>query len=157
MAEEVNTKTVLFGLIGGIVGGIVMAVPMFMMSFPTNPATSNMLEMISLAMGSPSLFMGIMIHLMFSVVYGIVFGIIVFLLVNQFGQDVPSLLYFAIIGVVFGIVLWIIGPLIAMPMMMSAKFGQDLDQMMLWAATLMGHLIYGVVLGLVAGYLQLNA
>ncbi len=157
MSDEASSKTVMFGVIGGIIGGIVMAMPMLMMSFPTNPSTSNMLEMISLVMGPPNLLIGVMIHLMFSVIYGFVFGVVIFLLVNQFNQSVPTFWYFIVFGAIFGVILWIIGPLVVMPMMMGDKFGQTLDQMMLWAATLMGHLVYGVVLGAVFGYLQQRA
>lgn len=154
MSDEINSNFFLFSLVGGIVGGIVMAMPMLMMSFPTNPPTSNMIEMISLAMGSPSLLIGFVMHMMFSLVYGIIFGVIIYLLVNQFNQNVPSLLYFVIIGAVFSLILWVIGPVIVMPMMMGNKFGHNLDQVMLWGATMMGHLIYGIVLGVVVGYLQ---
>lgn len=53
-------------------------------------------------------------------------------------------------GAAYGMVLWVVGPLLLMP----AKLGMPLLQLNATALqSLMGHVIYGVVLGLVAARL----
>jgi uncharacterized membrane protein YagU involved in acid resistance len=81
------------------------------------------------------------VHLAISAFIGAVFG----LLVAKRRWGVGAL---AGVGAAYGLVWWVLGPLMLMP----AKLGMPLFQVntMVWQS-LVGHMVFGVVLGLVAG------
>ncbi|MCA1064017.1 hypothetical protein QTG56_02190 [Rossellomorea sp. AcN35-11] len=87
------------GVIGGIVGGIVFGILMQMM---------GMMGMIAGMMGSESLAVGWIIHMIISVIFGVSYGILTLFVKNLW-----------VAAVLFGIGIWIIGPLLIMPMMMG--------------------------------------
>ncbi|MFM9432823.1 hypothetical protein [Arthrobacter sp. MP_2.3] len=120
------------GAAGGIAGGIVFGVLMAMM---------GLLPVIASMVGSNSAVVGFGVHLMISVLIGL--GLTV-LFGNRFltgyGRG-------ALVGLGYGAIWWVLGPLMIMPVMMGMPlFAIDLTALM----SLMGHLIYGVILGLVA-------
>ena len=94
------------------------------------------------AMGSGAWLIGFAIHLMIGVV----------ILPTGFaliGNYLPTKRPFAK-GIIFGIVVWLLAQLMVMPMMGAGLFSSHLPQgMMLAAGSLMGHLVYGGVVGLV--------
>ena len=56
---------------------------------------------------------------------------------------------YALKGMVFAIVPWILMQVMAMPMMGLGIFSsKSADQMQMVAGTLIGHLVYGIVLGI---------
>lgn len=123
---------VLAGVAGGIAGGIVFGLLMAMM---------GMLPVIASMVGSTSAVAGFGVHLMISVMIGL--GLTVLFgnrLLNGFGRG-------ALVGLGYGAIWWVLGPLMIMPAMMGMPlFAVDLTALM----SLMGHVIYGVILGLVA-------
>lgn len=125
-------RLLLAGVSGGLAGGIVFGALMAMM---------GVLPMIASMVGSDSAVVGMIIHLMLSVVIGLGLTVLVgrFLLTHT--------LRAALTGMAYGILWWVMGPLVAMPLM----FGMPLftiDQAAL--LSLMGHIVYGAILGIVA-------
>jgi uncharacterized membrane protein YagU involved in acid resistance len=125
-------RRALAGVIGGLAGGLVFGMLMAMM---------GMLPMIASMVGSDSPVIGFAIHLMMSIAIGL--GLTVLfgnLLLTSYVRGL-------VVGLIYGAIWWVMGPLLAMPMM----FGMPLFTIDSTALlSLMGHLIYGAVLGLVA-------
>ena len=125
-------RRALAGLIGGVAGGLVFGILMAMM---------GMLPMIASMVGSNSAVVGFGIHIMLSILIGmgltILFG-------NRLLTTYPRGL---IVGMVYGAIWWVLGPLLVMPMMFGMPpFSFDSTTL----PSLMGHLIYGAILGIVA-------
>jgi len=120
------------GVIGGILGGIVFGMLMAMM---------GMLPTIASMVGSSSPVVGFGVHLMISILIGL--GLTVLFgnsLLTGYGRG-------ALVGLGYGAIWWVLGPLMIMPLMMGMPlFALDAAALM----SLMGHMIYGVILGLVA-------
>lgn len=125
-------RRVVAGVAGGIAGGIVFGILMAMM---------GILPVIASMVGSSSAVVGFGVHLMISVLIGL--GLTVL-----FGNRLlPGYGRGALIGLGYGAIWWVLGPLMIMPVMMGMPlFAVDLTA----ALSLMGHMIYGVILGLVA-------
>ncbi|WP_281976262.1 hypothetical protein [Halobacillus litoralis] len=128
------SKAVAYGTIGGIVGGIIFGIMMHM---------QGMIVMLAGTMGSESAVMGWMIHMIISVIFGISFGVLTFVIRNIWA-----------LAIVFGIGIWIVGPLVIMPMMMG--MGTNLanaftpDQLMSLATHLFFSFIVAIVFYLLA-------
>lgn len=102
-------------------------------------AMMGMLPMIASLVGSSSTGVGFGVHLVISVV--IALGLVVLL-----GHAFSSYGRGALIGLIYGALWWVLGPLLIMPLMMGMPVFV-LDATALWS--LMGHLIYGLILGVV--------
>ncbi len=120
------------GTVGGIAGGIVFGILMAMM---------GMLPVIASMVGSDSAVVGFGVHLVISI--GIGLGLTV-----PFGNRLlTGYARGALVGLAYGALWWVLGPLLIMPAMMGMPlFAIDGGAWM----SLMGHLIYGIILGLVA-------
>ncbi|MEW1808330.1 hypothetical protein [Pseudarthrobacter sp. NPDC080039] len=119
-------------LAGGIAAGIVFGMLMAMM---------GMLPVIASRIGSRSAVVGFGVHMMISVAFGL--GLTV-LFGNRF---LTSYGRGALVRLGYGAIWWVLGPLMIMPVMMGMPlFAVDLTALM----SLMGHLVYGVILGPVA-------
>lgn len=124
-------RRVIAGTLGGIAGGLVFGVLMLMM---------GMLPMIASMVGSTSAVVGFGIHMVISV--GIGLGLTVL-----FAQLLSSYPRGLLIGLVYGAIWWVLGPLLMMPLMMGmSPFMFDASSL----PSLMGRLIYGGILGVVA-------
>ena len=126
-------KLVIGGIVGGIAGGIVFGMLMAMM---------GMLPLIASMAGSDSPIVGFGIHMLISAFIGATFGVIF----GPMSRTMPTGLGW---GLLYGAVWWVLGPLVIMPTMMGMglQFGAAFTTPMLMS--LMGHLIYGAVMGLV--------
>jgi len=127
-----NTGNLRAGVIGGLVGGVVFGLMMGMM---------GMLPMIAGLVGSSSVLVGFALHLLISAVLGLGFGLLL-------GNRVHSSGAGAGLGALYGLLWWVLGALVMMPVMMGmgVQFTNALGSQNL--LSLMGHLIYGVILGL---------
>lgn len=125
-------RRVLAGAAGGVAGGIVFGILL---------AVMGMLPVIASMVGSGSAVVGFGVHLMISVMIGLGLTLL-------FGNRLlTSYRRGALVGLGYGAIWWVLGPLMIMPVMMGMPlFAPDLTALM----SLMGHLIYGVTLGLVA-------
>ena len=125
-------RRILAGVLGGLAGGVVFGMLMAMM---------GMLTMIASMAGSGSPWVGFGIHLMISI--GIGLGLTVSfgnLVLTGYGRGL-------LVGMVYGAIWWVLGPLVMMPLMLGMTvFSVDMTSVF----SLMGHLIYGAILGLVA-------
>ncbi len=125
-------RRILAGAAGGIAGGLVFGMLMAMM---------GMLPTIAAMVGSSSAMVGFGVHLMISVLIGL--GLTVLFgnrLLTGYARG-------ALVGIGYGAIWWVLGPLMVMPAMMGMPlFAIDLTALM----SLMGHLVYGAILGLVA-------
>jgi uncharacterized membrane protein YagU involved in acid resistance len=125
-------RRILAGVLGGLAGGVVFGMLMAMM---------GMLTTIASMIGSDSPWVGFGMHLMISVLIGL--GLTILFgnrLLTGYGRGL-------LVGMVYGAIWWVLGPLVMMPLMLGMPvFSMDMTTIF----SLMGHLIYGAILGLVA-------
>ncbi len=121
------------GIVGGLAGGVIFGVIMSMM---------GMMPMIAMMVGSKSVALGWIVHLIISAITGIIFAITFDKCVTSMKKTIGS-------GVAYGVIWWVLGPLMIMPLIlgMGLQFGSMFDPMKL--NSLMGHIIFGVVLAVV--------
>lgn len=133
-------QRVVGGVIGGVIGGLVFGAMMAMM---------GMLPMVAGVVGSESAAVGFVYHMFNSVIIGAVFGLVFGSFSRGYGQGASW-------GLVYGVIWWVLGPLILMPLLLGMggpQFGMAFTPPMLMS--LVGHLIYGLITGLVyVGYVH---
>lgn len=132
-------QRIIGGVAGGIAGGLVFGAMMGMM---------GMLPMVAMVVGSESAGVGFLYHMFNSAIIGALFGLIFGAQSHTYGRG-------AGLGLLYGVIWWVLGPLILMPLVlgMGVQFGAALSPMNLMS--LMGHLIYGLITGLVyVGYIR---
>jgi len=140
-ASSSLVQRIIGGVVGGVVGGLVFGAMM---------AVMGMLPMVAMVVGSGSAAVGFLYHMFNSVIIGPVFGLIFGSLSHTYGQG-------AVWGLLYGAIWWVLGPLVLMPLMlgMGLQFGMAFTAPMLMS--LLGHLIYGVLTGLVyVAYVRLR-
>ena len=121
---------VVHGIAGGLAGGLVFGVLMQMM---------GMIPMVAQLVGSSSPAVGWVVHLAISSFIGASFALL-------FSGRARTVVGAALYGMGYGIVWWVLGALILMP----ARLGMPVFQINTTAwQSLMGHLLYGLVLGVV--------
>ncbi len=127
------TTAALAGAVAGLGGGIAFGLLMGMM---------GILPLVGALVGQPNAFVGFLVHMAISAVLGAGFGGIVaaFLPQGGYGGAVG-------LGLLYGALWWVLGALILMPLFLG------MTQMILRVGTdqwlsLMGHLIYGAVTGI---------
>lgn len=57
----------------------------------------------------------------------------------------------ALKGILWGVILWVLAQIVVMPMMGAGVFGLRMGGMMSAFGSLMGHIVYGALLGWIAG------
>jgi len=124
-------SSIIAGGIAGLGGGVVFGMLMAMM---------GMLPMVAMLVKSQSAFVGFLVHMIISAGIGGFYGLVASRLRKTAGTAIVA-------GAVNGMVWWVLGALILMPLLlgmgeMVLKIGQTQ-----WLS-LMGHVIYGVVTGL---------
>ena len=135
-----NTKNVKLGVYSGLTGGVVFGVMMGMM---------GMLPMIGKMAGYPSAAFGFLVHMGISAVIGGTFGFV-------FGSWIRSFKGGLGYGLAYGGAWWLLGPLTLMPLFMGMGLGVNWS----FAAasnmlpSLMGHLVFGAILGGSYGWLS---
>jgi hypothetical protein len=125
------TQGLVPGIVGGLAGGVVFGMMMQMM---------DMIPMVAMTVGSESIAVGWAVHLTISAAFGAAFGLIFARLIGDWGSGILG-------GVAYGMVWWVLGALIAMPARLDMPL-LNVDSMA-WKS-LMGHMIYGAILGAVA-------
>jgi len=138
-----NTKRISYGLYGGLAGGLVFGAMMGMMGM------MGMLPMVGKLVGQPSTTIGFMVHMFNSAVIGVGFALVF----GQLGTSIESGLRY---GLLYGGVWWLLGPLTLMPLFLGMGFGVNwnLTAAVNMLPSLMGHLIYGAILGVSYTLLQ---
>jgi len=124
--------TILSGVIAGLGGGLVFGMMMAMMS---------MLPMVAGLIGSDNVVVGFMVHMVISAVIGASYGFIAPRLPSSWMMTIGA-------GIVYGVIWWVLGALVIMPLALG--MGQMVLQIgdMQWLS-LMGHIIFGVIMAAV--------
>jgi uncharacterized membrane protein YagU involved in acid resistance len=112
-------------------------------------AMMGMLPMIASMAGSSSPAAGFAIHLLISAVIGVGFALLVGVLNRENTAGLP-------LGLAYGAAWWVLGPLTLLPFMMGMGLGVNWTASAATAAmpSLVGHLIFGGVLGALYHRLQ---
>lgn len=135
------------GLVGGLAGGIAFGVMMTMqMQMIMEMAIPGMYGL------GPSLAVGWVIHMFHSIVLGVVFGVL--LEGTGLTDRLDSNLTIAVAGLVYGVILWVILASFVMPAWVGAMTEMAPPVPDFNIQSLMGHAVYGVVLGLVYAVLS---
>jgi hypothetical protein len=118
------------GIIGGLVGGVAFGILM---------QITDMIPMVAMLVGSEAAVVGWLVHLVIAAFIGATFAVL-------FGRYATSVGASIAIGAGYGVVWWVLGGLILMP----ARLGMDVFvfNTMAWQS-LIGHVVYGILLGLV--------
>ena len=119
------------GVVGGLAGGVVFGAMMGLM---------GMLSMIGNMMGMPSALGGFFVHMMISATIGGTFAVLVHWTGWRAGVGT---------GLAYGSFWWVLGPLTLMPLMMGMGLGVNwnVGAIMQAMPSLMGHLVFGGILG----------
>jgi hypothetical protein len=125
-----TTHRAVYGILGGLAGGVVFGMLMAMM---------DMIGMVAQLVGSSSAAVGWIVHLAISAFIGASFAVLL-------GSLAKSLVPAALVGMGYGVVWWVLGALLIMP----AQLGMPVFELNTTAwQSLMGHLLFGLVLGIV--------
>lgn len=133
-------RRVVYGVLGGLTGGLLFGPIM---------AISGVLPYVAMLIGQTDEGIGFGVHMGIALLFGSWFGLI-FAFVPKIVENMKGS---AIWGTVYGFVWWILGGLTLMPAFlgMPPQFSNAGSEGNMWS--LLGHLIYGLSLGLVHGYL----
>jgi uncharacterized membrane protein YagU involved in acid resistance len=125
------TNALRAGAIAGLGGGLVFGIMMGMM---------GMLPMVGMLIGVENALAGFIVHMVISAILGAGYGFIASRLPGSWGTGIVA-------GAIYGIVWWVLGALTLMPLMLGMTqmvFAIGGPQWM----SLVGHLIFGVITGL---------
>jgi hypothetical protein len=125
-----GSTRIVHGVYAGLAGGLVFGVLMGMM---------GILPMIAKMAGSSSAAAG----------FGVIFAVVV-------GGRLRTVGALAAAGLIYGLVWWLLGPLTLMPLFMGMGVGVNWTGAAMTAAmpSLVGHLVYGGILGAVYAWLE---
>ncbi|MEO7136471.1 MAG: DUF6789 family protein [Gemmatimonadales bacterium] len=143
---------VLAGIGAGIVAGVIFGFMMQMMSAPTPDGRAMpMMAMVAQVVRSDSLVVGWLYHLLNSAVIGGIFGwLLGHRIAGRFGSGAGW-------GAFYGVIWWILGALILMPVFLGMRAFAPLTMAPMRPVamgSLMGHLLFGVVLGTTFAWLR---
>jgi uncharacterized membrane protein YagU involved in acid resistance len=127
-----NGRNPMAGIVGGLLGGVLFGAMMQMM---------GMMGMVAMLVGSEAVGVGWIVHLAISAVFGGVYALALGPRTSSYGGGV-------LLGAGYGVIAWVVGALVLMPLglgMTEMVFTVGQDQVM----SLIGHLVFGVVLGVV--------
>lgn len=134
------------GIVAGLIAGLPFGIMMQWMQAPTPDGSQvPMMMMVAMVVRSESLLAGWLYHLFNSAVIGALFGVF---LGTTAGANTSRNVA---LGAAWGVVWWVVGALILMPLFlgMPAFAALRMPPMRPVAmGSLVGHLIYGVILGL---------
>jgi hypothetical protein len=133
------------GFIAGLMGGVLFGLMMQMMTVPAeNGMRMSMMVMVAKVVRSDSIAVGWLYHLFNSAVIGAVFAVVLGSRVRGFGEGAGW-------GVAYGVFWWVLGAQILMPLLLGMPAFASLrmaPMRMIALGSLIGHIIYGLVLGL---------
>jgi uncharacterized membrane protein YagU involved in acid resistance len=140
------------GIVAGLMAGIVMGMMMQMMPVTTpDGMRMPMMAMVAKVVRSDSLAVGWIYHLLNSAAIGAIFGWLLGNRATAYGAGLGW-------GAVYGLVWWVVGGLILMPVFLGMSAFSPLKMMLPVAmGSMVGHLMYGVILGLLFVWLRRKA
>ena len=136
-------QNIKYGIYGGLAGGLVFGGLMGMM---------GTLPMIGQMVGVPSAAAGFFVHMVISAIIGGSFPVLL-------AWGVPSWRGGVGAGSVYGLMWWFVGPLTLMPLFMGMGLGVNWsgNAMVQAAPSLLGHLLFGAILGFTYRWLREHA
>lgn len=138
------SSRIVAGIVGGLIAGVVFGMMMQTMTAPTPDGSQMpMINMVGMIVGSPTAAAGWLYHLFNSAVIGALFGWVLGARSSTYGSALAW-------GAAYGVAWWILGGLILMPVLLGMPAFAPLmmpGMGMVAMGSLMGHLIYGLVLG----------
>jgi hypothetical protein len=131
-------------LVAGLIAGVVFGIMMQVMTAPTpDGGRMAVIAMVGQIVGSPTVTAGWLYHLFNSAVIGAIFGWLFASRVGGYGSGLAW-------GAAYGFAWWILGGLVLMPVLLGMPAFAPLmmpEMQMVAMGSLVGHLVYGVVLG----------
>lgn len=160
-------KQIYAGIVGGLVGGVTMEIPMVILAMMIGMPTDSFPSLLGMLFGikpeSASL-VGMVIHLLVGMTVGAIFGIIVGssrkLAINGFKKGIalgiiPGMIAMVVIGLPV-LSVFIPPVMVKMMLMMNPQVTEQIIvqqmqglQMLMLIGTFVGHIIYGVTLGVI--------
>lgn len=129
-------------ILGGIAGTLMMSLMMRFVAPMMVGQSMDIAAMLGNMMGN-NYAMGMAVHILLGVlVFPLIYAIFVFRLL----PGAPL-----IKGMTWGLILWLIAETMVMPMACAGFFMSEIGGMKAVMAALMGHLVYGGLLGVIAG------
>lgn len=129
-------------ILGGLAGTAVLTIMMYFVAPMMLGKPMDIAGLLGNMMGG-SWMLGMAAHLVNGI---IVFPLVYALLLFRFLPGPPWLR-----GMMWGVVLWLIAQVAIMPMAGAGFFSANVGGTMAVMASLMGHVVYGVLLGVIAG------
>lgn len=124
--------SVTWGAVAGVGGGLVFGMLM---------AMKGMLPMVGMLVGQQNALAGLVVHLVNSAIIGAGYGVIASRLSSRWPVAIVA-------GAVYGMVWWVLGALVLMPVLLGMTQMVFVIGEPQWMS-LIGHVIYGVVTGLI--------
>lgn len=132
-----SVRGILWGQIGGMVGGLLFSLTILGV---------GALPEIAGLVGSTSPVVGFLVHLLIAVVIGSSFGLL-------FEEEVTSYGVGMTWGILYGLLWWLLGALTLFPALLRQPMDWSLPTAVAAYPSLIGHLLYGIGLGLLFGLL----
>jgi hypothetical protein len=139
--EKVNRPNVKRALAGGFIATLAMTMMMYLVA-PMMGVKMDIAGSLAGMLGVPWT-VGLMMHFLNGVV---IFPLIYALVLFRALKGGP-----AVRGISWSLVLWLMAQLVVMPMMGAGVFSSKIGGMAPAMASLLGHLVYGALLGAIAG------
>lgn len=130
-----DSKCISNGIVAGVVAGIVFAFFILL---------GGMSERLGILIGMPTILGGMLVHFIVSILAGVAFAFILGWLIHSWRSAI-------VLGLLFGIGMWIAGPMTILPSLTSGASlfsNWNLPSIQANIPPLIGHLVYGFVLGL---------
>jgi uncharacterized membrane protein YagU involved in acid resistance len=112
----------------------------------------GMLPMVGSLVGQPSAGVGFIVHIINSAIIGAGFALVLGSLASRIGSGLRW-------GLLYGGAWWLLGPLTLMPLFMGMGLGVNwnLEAAAKMMPSLVGHLVFGAILGVTYGALERRA
>lgn len=134
------------GILGGLLGGMVFALLMLVNGTLVHEGMMT-LPLIGRLVGGSSLAVGLLVHMLGSAVIGALFVMIF----ARAERGIVDGLHF---GMLYGLIWWVLGPMTLMPWLLGMGIGSqwNLANIFRTFPSLIGHLLYGAILGMTVGW-----
>lgn len=134
--------TVTRAALGGFVGTLVMTLMMYFVAPMLMGTKMDIAQMLGSMLGG-SWILGMMMHFVNgSIIFPLVFVFVLY-------KWLPGTATMK--GLAWGAILWLMAQAIVMPMMGGGFFSSEMGGMMAAVGSLIGHLVYGGLLGMISG------
>jgi uncharacterized membrane protein YagU involved in acid resistance len=128
-------------VLGGLVGTIVLTTLMYVGAPMMGIPKMDIAAMLGSMLGGWT--MGMVMHFVNgAVLFPLIYAFVMF---SKFRGGPATK------GILWGVILWLVAGLVVMPIMGEGFFGTANSGMMAAVASLIGHIVYGAVLGVIAG------